>query len=111
MATFGSINSSASVQIGNVQYETPTEGSTVTVSSTTNILILNPAADLTNLTITFPSSPSTGYNLAIMSSQAVANLTISSAKTVNGALTTFSADNTYAQYIYNSTADKFFRCG
>lgn len=96
--------------ISTIQYATPATGDTITVGSTGSTkLLINPSGSLLTLTISFPSVPTDGDYLQIGSSQAVTTVTMSNG-TVVGPLTTM-AVGTFASYIYNSTASKWFRVG
>lgn len=92
------------------QYVTPTTGSTVTVNSNGYVrLLIDPAGSLLALTVALPSSPTDGDKVEICSTQAITTLTISGG-TVIGTLTTM-AIGTFAHYIFNGTAAKWFRIG
>lgn len=96
--------------IPTVQYTTPATGATVTAADSGNVhLLVNPAGTLLALTIAFNASPTDGDILTLGSSQAVTTLTMSGG-TVIGALTTL-AIASFARYMYNATASKWFRIG
>lgn len=93
-----------------VQYVTPSTGDTVTVNSTGHVrLLINPSGSLLTLTVALPGSPSDGDLIQIGSSQIITTLTMSGG-TIIGALTAL-AVATFASYIFNSTAGKWFRVG
>lgn len=92
-----------------VQAAAPTTGQTVTVSSGTTALLLNPAGTLATLTVTLPSSPVDGQPLIISTSQALTALTVNGG-TIVGTLTTLALGG-YAYFVYGATATKWFRCG
>lgn len=97
-------------QIPQVQYTTPTTGSTVTANTSGNVkLLLNPAGALLALTIALNGAPSDGDTLNISASQAITTLTMSGG-TVIGPLTS-AAIGTFAIYIYSSTSSNWFRTG
>lgn len=98
------------IQAPNVQYETPATGATVTVASDTHVLQLNPAGTIAALTVVFPAAPYNKQLLTISSSQIVTAVTVTSVKSVLGALTTLVVAG-FASYRYNSTADFWFREG
>lgn len=110
MAALGTISNTSEVATQTIQYATPNTGDTVTIATDSAIVIINPSGTLANLTIVMPASPVDKSIVCIMSSQVLTSITHTSSKTCNGALTTLAA-NGFAQYIYNSTADKWFRCG
>lgn len=93
------------------QYSTLTSG-TVTLSDTKQDLVLiHDAVSLAvTLTIVFPASPVDGHRVTICSTLGVTTLTISSANTVLGGLSTLAALG-YGSWIYNSDATKWFRYG
>ncbi len=96
--------------IPQVQYTTPTTGSTVTVNTNGHVrLLLNPAGSLLALTVTLPSSPSDGDIVQLCSSQIVTGLTMNGG-TIIGALTTL-AVATFASYVYSADSSKWFRNG
>lgn len=93
-----------------VQYVTPTTGSTVSVNTNGSVLLLiNPAGSLLALTVTLPSSPSDGDMVQFGSSQAVTTLTMNGG-TIVGALSTL-AIASFASYLYNGTSSQWYRIG
>lgn len=93
-----------------VQYTTPATGDTITANNTGNLtVIINPAGSLLTLTLALNATPSDGDIMSLACSQAVTTFTMSGG-TVVGALTTM-AVATFAAYVYNATANKWFRCG
>ncbi len=97
-------------QVSLPQYTTPTTGSTITANDGANLkLIINPAGTLLTLTLSLNASPVDGDVINICSSQAVTTFSMTGG-TIVGALTTLAAA-TFATYIYNGTASKWFRNG
>lgn len=96
--------------IPQIQYVTPTTGSTVTANTNGfTKLLINPAGSLLALTITMPSSPSDGDTLQLGSSQIVTTLTMNGG-TIIGALTAL-AVAAFASYTYSSNTTSWFRTG
>lgn len=94
--------------IPQIQYVTPTTGSTVTANlNGFTKLLINPSGALLALTVTFPSSPSDADEFTLASSQAITTLTMNGG-TVIGALTTM-AIGTFATYTYSSGSSSWFR--
>jgi hypothetical protein len=92
------------------QYVTPSTGGTVNVDATGNvILLLNPSGTLATLTVNFPSNPTDGDIVTIATSQIITALTVGNG-TIIGTLTTLILGG-FARFIYNSTANKWFRIG
>jgi hypothetical protein len=96
--------------IPTIQYVTPTTGNTVNANDAGNhTLIINPAGSLLALTVALNGSPADGDVLKICSSQVVTTFSMTGG-TIVGALTTL-AVATFAAYVYNATASKWFRVG
>jgi hypothetical protein len=87
----------------------PTTGSTITLTTASNVLCLNHSATIATLTINFPSSPSDGHCISICSRAAVTTLTLGNG-TFRGAITTIAAGG-FAEYIYSTTGAAWFRKG
>lgn len=93
-----------------VQYTTPTTGSTINVNTNGYVrLLINPSGSLLALTVALPASPSDGDILELCSSQIVTGLTMSGG-TIIGALTSM-AVATFAAYCYSASASSWFRIG
>ncbi|TXH13849.1 MAG: SGNH/GDSL hydrolase family protein [Hyphomicrobiaceae bacterium] len=91
------------------QYVVATAGSTIYARGDRNLkLLLKPAATLATLTVVMNPLPRNGDVFTLSSTQAVTALTLTSAKTVNGAITAVTA-NTPVSYQYNETADQWFK--
>ena len=95
--------------IETLQYEVPATGATITISSA-SVLVVNPVATIAMSTIVFPVAPVDGQTLAITFGAAVTSLTLSSVGTINGSITTASA-NSYAKWVYSSIGTTWFRIG
>lgn len=95
------------------QIEAPATGATVTVQNAmTDIrLIVKPIATLLALTVAFPNSPYDGQILNIAFTQIITGLTLTSASTILGALTTVSAVNGFVSYVYESSTTTWYRMG
>lgn len=89
------------------QYATPTTGATITISSTTSVLTINPSGSLLALTLAFPGSPSNGQIVFINTTQAVGTVTYSGGTFVGG-LASFSANGT-AAFVYSSGDSSWHR--
>jgi hypothetical protein len=90
-----------------VQYVVPATGTTVSSDGSTQ-LILNPAGTLANLTVAFPSSPVNNQLFAIASTQAITTLSFTSSGTINGTISSFSANGAIS-WIYNSSITTWVR--
>lgn len=94
-----------------LQYAAPATGANVTIAAGIERLVLNPAADIAELTITLPVAPADGTEVRVSSTQAVTTLTIADgdASTVGGpsAMT----DNTFFSLIYRATGTTWYRNG
>lgn len=107
MTTFVNIDQR---QVPITQYTTPATGATLTANDGANLkLIINPAGTILALTLALNASPADGDILSFCSSQAVTGFTMTGG-TIVGPLTTL-AIGTFASYIYNGTATKWFRIG
>lgn len=91
-----------------VQYAQPSAGATVNINSNTDILALDPAGLLLTLTVTLPSSPPDGKIIKIAASQIITTLTLTG--TVVGSLTSLALGG-FAEYVFSSSANKWFRAG
>ena len=92
------------------QLSTATSG-TVTASPNTgqDIVLIHDAASLAvTLTITLPANPSDGQQMTVASRLGVTTLTISSALTIIGALTTLIAGGFYT-FLYEASNNKWYR--
>ena len=91
------------------QYSTLTTGTVTALDTQQNVLIIHNAASLAvTLTMVVPTTPKDGQGFSIVSSLGVTTLTITSAKVVLGIITTIPA-NGFASWVYDITADKWFR--
>ena len=91
----------------NLQYVTPTTGTSVTILPATDALLLDPAGTLLALTVVLPTGID-GKKVKIGSSQAITTLTMTG--TIVGTLTTMSLGG-FAEFIYSASASKWFRTG
>ena len=105
------INTSPSYALPGVpvktQYVTPTTGQSVTVNPDTDILLVDPAGTLATLTIVLPTGQD-GKKVKIASAQILTALTVTG--TIVGTLTTLALAG-FAEFVYSSTAAKWFRSG
>jgi hypothetical protein len=90
------------------QYETPLTGTTVT-SDGSQQLVINPLGTLLALTVAFPATPVDGQKFDISCTQIITGLTLTSAATILGTLTTFAAANAFAGWVYSATATSWVR--
>jgi hypothetical protein len=90
------------------QYATPLTGTTVT-SNGSQQLVINPAGTLLALTVAFPATPVDGQRFDISCTQIITGLTLTSAATILGTLTTFAAANAFAGWVYSATAASWVR--
>jgi hypothetical protein len=90
------------------QYATPLTGTTVT-SDGSQQLVINPAGTLLALTVAFPATPVDGQRFDISCTQIITGLTLTSAATILGTLTTFAAANAFAGWVYSATAASWVR--
>ena len=92
-------------------YSTATSGTVTLLDTKQDQMCIHNAGSLAaTLTITMPPNPIDGQCVMISSTLGVTALTMSSAITLVGALTVIAAAG-YATYIYESTANKWFRVG
>ena len=83
-------------------YQTPADGGTVDLSDM-SVHILDPAAALATLTLTFPTSPKNGRKLCLVSTQNVAAVTLTNA-TIAGTAPAGLTTNTPLHFtFYNGT--------
>lgn len=95
-----------------LQYAAPTTGATVVVAAGTEHLVLNPAGDIAELTITLPTTPADGTIVRVSTTQAVTDaLTIDdgAASTVGAPATL--TDNSFFALIYRATGTTWYRAG
>ncbi len=95
-----------------LQYSAPATGASITVAVGTEHLIVNPAADIADLTIVLPVNPADGTVVRVTTIQAVTNaLTIDdgAASTVGAPATL--VDNGSFALIYRATGTTWYRCG
>lgn len=87
-----------------IQYAAPTTGTTVTMTSGVQSLILNPAGTIATLTVTLPSSPANGAAVDIRSTQQVTAITVqgAGAETITGATGQLNA-NGRMTFLYRSS--------
>jgi hypothetical protein len=78
--------SKSTIQSLAIQTATPTTGQTVTITNTTNVMVINPAGTLVALTLSFPTGSYDGQSLVVIFSQAVTTVTLAGASLI----TTFS---------------------
>lgn len=90
------------------QYTAPTTGQTVT-SNGNSELVINPAGTLLALTVVMPASPADGQRFTLSCTQILTGLTMTSSQTILGALTSVAAVNSYASWLYSSTATSWIR--
>jgi hypothetical protein len=93
-----------------LQYSTPVDAATVSISSVNTSLVLQPAGALTALTVNFPSSGLTdGGRVEISCTQIVTAVTMGGG-TVVGALTALAAGG-FAKYVYRLANTTWYRIG
>ena len=86
-------------------------GFTITTTGTDDIrLIINPTGTLTSGTIVLPTTPAERQKLVITSTNQITSLTLSSAKIIQGAVTTIAA-NGFFTYQYDASFQKWYRIG
>ena len=100
------------INTGNINYQVPLTGFSITLGNTDNNLILKPAGTLASGTITMPASPIDGQLVTISSTQVVTALTVNAnaGQTLNGTITTI-AVNGYASWVYRSADTTWYRMG
>ena len=100
------------INTGNINYQVPLTGFSITLGNTDNNLILKPAGTLASGTVTMPVSPIDGQLVTISSTQVVTALTVSAnaGQTLNGTITTI-AVNGYASWVYRSADTTWYRMG
>jgi hypothetical protein len=96
--------------IETLQYEVPSAGEIITITSGTSVLIVNPVSTIATATIIFPSSPVNGQTLAITFGAPVTALTVTSTETINGPITS-GTSNSYAKWVYSTIGTTWFRIG
>lgn len=92
-----------------LQVAVPTNGSTV-LSDGSNVLMLNHSSLIAGATVTFPSTPRDGQMFMIGSKSAITVVSVSSAKTVLGGITTMAALG-WGTWVYSQSADVWVRVG
>ncbi len=99
-----------SVPGGNtLQYEAPEEAGTVTISSVSSAVIVEPATALTTLTVSLPSSLPDGQNINLCFAASVANLIVTTASaTIVGAPTASGSNGTLA-FLYRLANTTYYR--
>jgi len=95
------------------QIATPTTGQTVTIANQDDDirLVVNPAGSLLALTIAMPSAPKDGQMVVICCSQIITTLTMTTAGTILGALTTLASVNLYGSWVYDLGTTTWYRAG
>lgn len=92
-------------------YSTVTSGTVSTLDTKQDQVVIHNAGSLAvTLTVTLPASPNDGQKVTFCSALGVTTLTISSAITVVGGVSTLAAAG-YWTLCYESTANKWFRIG
>jgi hypothetical protein len=92
-------------------YSTATSGTVTLLNTKQDQIVVHDAASLAaTLTVTMPANPIDGQYVSFASTLGVTVLTISSALTIVGTLTTLAAAG-YWTLCYESTANKWFRIG
>jgi hypothetical protein len=93
---------------------TPADAATVNLGALNaqshRIQIISPAAPLSTLTVSFPTSPKSGQTLSLIFTETVTTLTLSSSSTIQNPLTT-ATDATRATWVYTniSSIDTWIR--
>lgn len=94
-----------------LQYAAPATGATVTVAAATQSLVLNPAADISELTIALPTTPADGKLVRVSSAQAVTTLTITDGAASGVGYPTAMTDNSFFALIYREADTTWYRHG
>ena len=97
----------------------PATNATVTATSTTSIVLLKPIANVTNVTVVFPPTPTDGqfFSITVGATFSVALVNNGNGATVVNAITTLNAGIAPAAatggasvtYLYNTTANSWYR--
>lgn len=92
-----------------VQVTTPTTGSTVSIlnSDQNNFIVINPAADIASLIISFPSNPHNGQFVTMVSYKNIASFSL-----INGVFSMYPGALLVSEslsYIYNSAASTWMQ--
>lgn len=97
---------------GNLNYQVPLTGFSITCANGDNTLVLDPAGTLASGTVTMPATPVDKQEITISSTQVVTALTVSAntGQTIKGAITTIAA-NGFAKWKYRSTNTTWYRIG
>lgn len=101
-----SLSVNGSVSFG-FQYVTPTTGATIVLSGTSAGIIINPATDLSTLTLNFPVVGD-GEILCITCSRNVSTLTIAGAVFANGSLPSQLTSGIPLRFVFNFTSGLWF---
>ncbi len=88
-----------------LQYSAPSNGSTVTM--TQENLVLDPSGALATLTVNLPTTPYSGEQAVISTSQTITALTLGGG-TIIGAVTTLVA-NTAVRYIFRGSTSRWYK--
>lgn len=94
-----------------LQYSAPLTGATVTIAAGTEHLVLNPAADIAELTVALPTTPADGTTVRVSSSQAVTTLTVTDGAASSVGAPTAMTDNSFWSMIYREADTTWYRCG
>jgi hypothetical protein len=90
--------------------QVPTTG--FNIAANTNYLVLVPAGTLATGTVTFPNNVLDGKTFTLSSTQTITALTLTpnTGQTINGSLTTLSA-NGFATWLFDSSNNNWYRIG
>lgn len=91
------------------QISTATSGTVTAIDTKQNLQLIHNAASLAiTLTISFPVTPTDGQTFSVVSVLGVTTLTLSSALTILGGITTLAVTG-FATYMYESSLNQWFR--
>lgn len=93
-----------------IQYSTLTSGTVTAQDSKQDVIIVHEAASLAaSLTVVMPPNPTNGQRVMLLSRLGVTALTMSSALTVIGGMTTIAAAG-HGTWFFCAQSNKWFRC-
>jgi hypothetical protein len=109
--SFNSFGQKGQASPPNYQLVTPTTGQTVVMNDSDGdvVLLVDPAANLSSLTITILSNPFDGQKVTMMTTKSITTLTLQGS-TIVGTITSAGA-NAFATWIWSQTKAKWYRIG
>jgi hypothetical protein len=95
---------------GSLQLLIAAAAGTTTILPGVQLLVTRHTSTIASHTFVFPATPVDFQRIRIATRAAITAVTITSAKTVNGGVTTLAADS-FAEWIYLFAGDQWYRIG